>query len=427
MSPETAAPLFGCKARVFPKSKDLPAAPIVSDTHPREPFPLFLLLPQERALRPSTMVCTMTRINSNGPVTGGSTSLDPSFDSLDEALQQGTMLGERAVRLQGGEISLADSAEELSLHMAEKTEEKHHAEREVKSEKPLETMLPEEIVEFFDDSHDVDAQAKLEELAGKLLNQRGAPRQEAGKAFGDNVTKQYLGLQYALRRGEKDGADPDILESLRDALADLELESGPEIRADLNTMQTAGEFATDAGGVARFQDTYRDIVMGEGTLAKTLDLALERFGTQDVGRGLKSLIAALGQDLSAARPSTDANRLQSLITDMYHLEVAATVLEGCGELSEKLAGQGEPALDSSRLMRDLVGLTGEKWLSESRFTTLAQDHGVKSPQGTIAFLSGARTVLRDLPVQMFPDGDTRQNVLNALQGALDTAIDAEEE
>jgi len=369
----------------------------------------------------------MTRINSNGPITGGSTSLDPGFDSLDESLQQGTMLGERAVRLQEGEVSLADSAEELSLHMAEKTEDKHHAERKVKSEKPLESMLPEEVVEFFDDAHEVDAQAKLEELAEKLLKQGGSPRQEAGRAFGDNVTKQYLGLQYALRRGEQDGAGPEVLENLRDALTDLELESGPEIRAGLNTMQTAGEFAADAGGVARFQDTYRDIVLGEGTLAKTLDLALERFGTQDVGRGLKSLIAALGQDLSAARPSTDASRLQSLLTDMYHLEVAATVLDGCGELSEKLAGKGEPALDSSRLMRDLIGLTGEKWLSESRFASLAQDHGVRSSQGTIAFLSGARVVLRDLPVQMFPDGDTRQNVLNALQGALDSAIDAEEE
>ena len=161
-----------------------------------------------------------------------------------------------------------------------------------------------------------------------------------------------------------------------------------------------------------------------------VELALEtlqRFGSQDVGRGLKSLIGALGQDLAATRPSTDASRLQSLLTDMYHLEVAATVLESCGELSDKLAGQGEKPLDSTKLMRDMVGLTNEKWVSESRFTKLAQDHGLASPTTTIAFLNGTRGMLRDLPVQIYADADTRQNLMNALQGALDTAIDAEEE
>lgn len=369
----------------------------------------------------------MTRINSSGAIIGGSTQLEAGFDSLDEELQQGSMLGERAVRMQAGEISLTDSAEELSLHMAEKTEEKHHAERKVKSEKALETLDAGEIVEFFDDAHDVDAQDKLRELTDKLLKEGGSPRQQAGKTFGENPAKQYLGLQYALRQGEKDGADPGILDAIRDALVDLELESGPEIRASLNTLKTAGEFAPDSAGVEQFQATYRDIVLGEASLARTLDLALQRFGPQDVGRGLKSLIGALGQDLAATRPSTDANRLQSLLTDMYHLEVAATVLESCGELSDKLAGQGEQQLDASKLMRDMVGLTGEKWASESRFTKLAQDHGVASPTGTIAFLNGTRGMLRDLPVQIYTDADTRQNLLNALQGALDTAIEAEEE
>lgn len=369
----------------------------------------------------------MNPISNNGSISSRSALYDSGYDSLEEDLQEGTMLGERAVRMQAGEISLTDSAEELSLHMAEKTEEKHHAERKVKSEQALETLGTEEIVEFFEHAHDADAQAKLEELTEKLLQEGGSPRQEAARTFGDNATKQYLGLQYALRKGEEEGAAPDILEAIRDALTDLELESGPEIRAGLNTLQTAGEFAPDAGGVEHFQNAYRDIVLGEGTLSKALDLALERFGAQDVGRGLKSLIGALGQDLAATRPSTETSRLQSLLTDMYHLEVAATVLEGCDELSAKLGEQGESPLDTGRLMRDLVGLTGDKWVSESRFTSLAQDHGIRSPQGTIAFLSGVRGMVRDLPVQIFADPETRQSLINALQGALDAAIDAEEE
>ena len=326
--------------------------------------------------------------------------------------QTGTLLGEKAVDISGEISSLGDAAEEISLHMAEKSEDKHHAERKVKSERPPQLLQPAEIVEMLEQARDPDAQAKLDALAAE--------------SFGD-VSKQYLALQYALRQGERENASAELLESLRDALADLEIESGPQIRAGLNTLRTAGEFAQDAQGVEAFQNTYRDIVLGENTLGKTLDLALQRFGGKDVARGLAQLVAALGQDLASARPSTEPSKLQALTADLYHLQVAVTVLEGCGELSARLKDDGLGAVDSERLMRDLVGITGEKWLSDSRFTTLATQHRVASVEGRIVFLTGVKTMLRELPVQVFPDPDARQSVLNAVQGALDIAIDEEDQ
>jgi len=367
----------------------------------------------------------MNRIDTGG-VTPGYTSLgqQPGMDSGQR--QAGTLLGEKAVLLQGEVSSLGDAAEELSLHMAEKTEDKHHAERKVKSERPMELLQPSEIVEMLQQSKDGGAQAKLEALTEKLLSGKGSPRQQAAQAFGD-VSQQYLGLQYALRKGEQEGASPEVLEGIRDALADLEIESGPRIRAGLNTLGTAGEFAPDAQGVQAFQDTYRDIVLGENTLGKTLDLALERFGGKDVARGLKQLVAALGQDLAAARPSTEPSRLQALTGDLYHLQVAATVLEGCGELSGALQAKGLGKIDGERLMRDLVSVTGEKWIGESRFSGMARQHGVTSLEGRIAFLTGVKAMLRELPLQVFPDSDTRQSILNAVQEALDIAIDEEDQ
>ena len=340
--------------------------------------------------------------------------------------QTGTLLGEKAVDISGEISSLGDAAEEISLHMAEKSEDKHHAERKVKSERPPQLLQPAEIVEMLEQARDPDAQAKLDALAQKLLSGTGSPRQQAAESFGD-VSKQYLALQYALRQGERENASAELLESLRDALADLEIESGPQIRAGLNTLRTAGEFAQDAQGVEAFQNTYRDIVLGENTLGKTLDLALQRFGGKDVARGLAQLVAALGQDLASARPSTEPSKLQALTADLYHLQVAVTVLEGCGELSARLKDDGLGAVDSERLMRDLVGITGEKWLSDSRFTTLATQHRVASVEGRIVFLTGVKTMLRELPVQVFPDPDARQSVLNAVQAALDIAIDEEDQ
>jgi type III secretion protein W len=339
--------------------------------------------------------------------------------------QAGMAMGETAVRV-SGEFSLADSAEELSLHMAEKTESKTHAERTVKADRPVQVMDMDQIEELLDQTHDADANAKLGELTKKLLDGKGNPREQAGQAFED-ISQQYLAMQHALQKGEKEGASVDVLEGLRDAIADMEMESGPEIRAGINTLRTAGAFASDATGVADFQRTYRDVVLGENSLSKTLNLAIERFGEKDVGRGVKQLIQALGADLAATTPSSDSNRLQSLVQDLYQLEVAVTVLDGCADLSAVQEARGHAPLDSTKLMRDLVSVTGERWVSAGRFTGIADTHNVRDLEARIPFLTGIKQMLRDLPVQIYPDTDTRQSILGASQEALDIAIDQEDE
>ncbi|MFY2022938.1 type III secretion system gatekeeper subunit SctW [Achromobacter dolens] len=366
----------------------------------------------------------MNRIDAGLPPSAFSSTT--SHADIQHGQQQvGTMLGQAATAVDG-EVSLADSAEELSLHMAEKTEDKHHAERKIGRDAPLQMLSAEAIVAYLAESHDADAQEKLIELARHLLAGQADPRQAAARAFGD-AAGQYPGLQYALRQGERDGAPEDVLDGLREALADLELESGPQIRASLNTIGAAAGYADDARGVADFQRTYQDVVLGEASLAKTLTLALERFGGKDVGRGLQQLIQALGQDLAAARPSTSPDRLQALMQDLYQLGVAVTVLDGCGELGEKMAREHGKPLAADQLMRDLVNVSNEKWISESRFTALAASHGADSVAARITFLGGVRAVLKDLPLPMYPDPDARQSVLGAAQLALDAAIDEEYE
>lgn len=366
----------------------------------------------------------MNRIDAGLPPSAFSSTTSQAAPQNGQQ-QVGTMLGQAALAVDG-EISLADSAEELSLHMAEKTEDKHHAERKIGRDAPLQLLSAEAIVAYLAESHDADAQEKLIELARHLLAGGADPRQAAARAFGD-AARQYLGLQYALRQGERDGAPEDVLDGLREALADLELESGPQIRASLNTISAAAGYAGDARGVADFQRTYQDVVLGEASLAKTLALALERFGGKDVGRGLQQLIQALGQDLAAARPSTSPDRLQALMQDLYQLGVAVTVLDGCGELGEKMAREHGKPLAADQLMRDLVNVSNEKWISESRFAALAASHGADSVAARITFLGGVRAVLKDLPLPMYPDADARQSVLGAAQLALDAAIDEEYE
>ena len=361
-------------------------------------------------------------------------AFNPAASTFDTALRQGGArqdavghFGGQQVQVDDANSVLADAAEEISLHHSEKAETKHSSERKKEATRALELMSPEAILEYMDAAQAHENPEQLVQLAKRMLSgQGGDPAAQAKKAFGE-PTQQFMALQYALHQGEREGVAPDILDTLREALDDLEMEHGPAIRADINTVGTAAQGARSREDVQVFQATYRDVVLGNNSLAGTLQLALARFGGGDFAAGLARLTQALGQDLAAARPSGDPARLQSLVQDLYHLGVASTVLDACKELHAKLGSQhGAMPGSPVGLMQDLVGISAEKWVAGSRFTTLSEKFGATGVEPQIHFLTGVKVLMRDMPIKVFADADQRQTVFQAVQDALDTAIDRED-
>ncbi|MDK2123484.1 type III secretion system gatekeeper subunit SctW [Parachitinimonas caeni] len=323
-----------------------------------------------------------------------------------------------------------DSVEEISMHFSEKAEEKDLKERQLESHHQMEVMKVEEILAYLQAMQDQNDPEKLAATAKRMLdkNNQASPRQTARQSFGD-LAGQYLALQYAARRGEEDGADPAILERIHDAIAEMETDFGPQIRATLNSANAASaEFHSSPSTAAQLRNTYQDIVVGQDTLANTLRSVLERFGEDDFPRAVAGLIKALGDDLAAARPSKEPARLQAILTDLYQLEVTVTILDQCKDLAATLKkDHGLTTVDSLKLMKDLVNITAERWVNSNRFTALADQHGAKEPTPQVSFISGVKQSLRDMPVKIFADTDTRQALLTAVQDALDIAIEKEEE
>lgn len=360
---------------------------------------------------------------------------------LGQAPPQGQQAQTRTGSFQGELVTvkdeasvLADAAEEISLHHSEKAEQKRFAERNCQPEQPFAVLQAQEIMAYLEACQAFDDPQKLAALAKRMQSGQENPRELARQQSRDPA-QQYMLMQHALRDGAQSGAAPEALEELCDALADLEMEAGPQIRAGINTIGTAREHAHGAEDIARFQATYQDVVLGHPSLAQTLQLVLERLGGptgEDFARGLQGLVKALGADLAATRPSQDGNRLQALVQDLYQLEVTATVLDGCKELNAALTTRfGTRGFEPVQLMKELVAVSGEKWVSASRFTGLADRLGVSGGTNgvgaSIAFQTAVKALVRDLPTKVFPDADVRQSTLNAVQEALDQAIDQEEE
>lgn len=359
------------------------------------------------------------------------TGLTPTHDEAKGELpgQKGELDGQK-VTVKDTASMLADAAEELSLDKGEKAEEKRFDELKWKPE--ASGILVHEIGEitaYLDAAAELDSAAELVALAKRMQSAEGHPRELARQQSRDPTT-QYMLLEYALRDGEANGTPEAVLEDLRDAMADLEVASGPQIRAGLNTVGVAAGQGGTAQDIATFQGTYRDVALGNHSLSQTMSIVLERLGGpqgEDVTRGLQGLIRALGADLSATRPSTDPARLKVLVTDLYQLEVVSTVLDGCRELAATLDSRhGTTGLKPVDLMKELVSVTGEKWVSAQRFSSLAEKFGATEVPAQIAFQRGVKGMLGELPVQVFSDIDARAAVLSAAQAALDEAVDREE-
>ena len=342
--------------------------------------------------------------------------------------ESGRFRGEQLQVLVAPETGLSsDAAEEISLHLAESAEDEAFDRDSIEARNPLQLMGLEQVLAYLQAAQQGADADKLKALAERLLSASGHPGVMARQGLPD-PTQQFLALQYALHQGQRDGAPAERLQALRDALADLEDDHGPQIRARLNTVAVLGPAAADPQAVGTLQQTYEDLVLGAPTLARTLELALARFGNQGYASGLKTLVAALGADLAAARPSTSMVRLQALLQDLYQLEVVQTVLDGAEDLARALQQRhGHDGLDAPALVRQVVALTQERWVAASRFESLASELGVPDGPARIGLLTGMKALLRDLPPRVFNDAESRQTVMDALQAALDAAIAHEEE
>ena len=344
-------------------------------------------------------------------------------------LLRGQMGGQEFI-VESEASALGDAAEEISLHYAEKAESKHTAERKKEVAKPPALMSPEAIESLIEETEgESEGRRKLQDFARRVIAASGSAGQLASASF-TRPSGQLLALQYALQQGEKEGASEAVLADLREAIEDLSAEHGPRIRADLNTIGVAREGARGPVDVAQFQSTYEDLVLGKGTLSSSLELVLDKFGESGFTVGLERLKRALGQDLASARPSTDAAHLESLVQDLYHLGVTSTILDGCRDLKAELSaryGTSLALMDPVPLTKELVRLSGEKWVSAGTLVGLAERSGARDVEPQINFLTSIKNLLREMPPQIFVDGDQRQRVLSAVQEALDMAIDREEE
>ena len=277
------------------------------------------------------------------------------------------------------------------------------------------------------------ASQATDKLARAILKQPDRIRRHAEEAEGD-PTAQFLMLMEAADAIESGQAGPDATgtaaAAVREVLEEMFAERGDRILADVNTVETYSRLSSEQA--RQFRSVYHDAAIGSETLGGVVSHLLRLVGEANTGSSFadvhRSMIAALGLDLAAVRPSTDKAKLQALINDLYHLEVIGTLIEASDTLAGQLKSRhGLAPFVSTRLTTDLVNLAGERWVDADHFKRLADRYQAMEPlEATVDFLTGVRNLIKEIPVKVFPTPENRQTLIDAAQGAVDYAIDREE-
>lgn len=346
----------------------------------------------------------------------------------------GAFRGEGVVARSADSLVL-DAAEELSFAMADRRDAKSLAERKLsfgerRAARP--GLPPERLEELVDTMTREVGETGLKALTDAAKGDKpatpGALMGLVRKAY-DDVSHQYLALEVLKSEVEPgDAAAADVIEQ---ALVDHLSNHGPEIRAGLNIGDAVAAFASpETLGEARaLRDFYRTTVLGHDHPAKTYESILERYGTAGFSDALRFLIKALGDELNADGPSMPVARLKPILDDLYQLGVLNAVHDECAEMLGRLERRFGPGHggDATDLMRTLLPLSTQSWVSASDLDRISERVGVKdSIEAEIYFLREMTAVTRALPPKIFTDDTARTNLIVASQTALDQAIAREE-
>ena len=308
--------------------------------------------------------------------------------------------------------------------MAHKVEEKHHTERKFAPERARRVVHADEVVDAMQQSHEPDAHAKLVELTKHLLAGHDGPRKLVTQSYRD-VTQQYLALQYALRQGERQQTPDNKLERLRTAIADLESDHGPSIRAGLNALPAAAEFARTAEGVGTFltptaTSCWAPLAVADaghqpGAVRRRQHRKGHPAADQRAGRGpgrRGAIDAAIAPECAGIRPVQAGghdHRAGKLRRDRQRHEQPG------------LHGRGQ-----GPLLTDIVAITDSRWVDANTIGA-----GRETRRGPVArpdrLFKSVRNIFRHFPCIPIPTKETRDAVLDANQAALDINIAKEDE
>jgi len=274
-----------------------------------------------------------------------------------------------------------------------------------------------------------------EALASLLEDVEGLPKEEESLFQMMKTLRfqpQQLGMK--LRDSQRlpkltEREKEETLEQVEDELRELEHTHSGRILASKNSLNSALQSDNPQG----FIEGYSELVESSGGFSQTFEQLISRYKPIELLSVLPLMKQALGDDIRADLRSTDKIKLEFLLNEIAYMQISSNFLKLGGDLIAGLQrlfyAEKKPSpftTDEQKFLLALIKTVSGGWVSPSQFDRLASELSLDDGPPTIYFLHGTKHLLRELPFKVFTDDESRSAVLEAVQTALDHAIEREE-
>lgn len=338
----------------------------------------------------------------------------------------GSFLGQAASVVTDPMSLLADAAEELTFSV-DTTDEFELDERK---EDDSALKAQEERVKLYKDlMHEAGKTQEMDRLVDGLRNAR--TKQEAlrqvRERFPDS-SDAWAALDYALEKLEKEGAPEEVIAAAREARDELMAEDGPAIRAGIQATIAAQDY-DGVGDSDGLRGLYRQAVCDFAEVNALFDHILEKYGLEKFDQAMDFLVRTLSSDLSADVPSMEKSHLESVNANLGLVRLVQSAYAQCDKVMDRWQAvhgvEGCP-LDSRALLGKILNLRKENFLGAAQIDRIAAEARPPDIEREVLFLQELLQMTRSFPTQLFDGAAGRMKVLDAVQDAVDGAIERED-
>lgn len=348
-----------------------------------------------------------------------------SMEAAAGAAATGSLMGKNATEVESPMSLLADSAEELTFSMGEKEQTKL-SERKTRSSTDKESILErvrlyQELIHKSGKSREVD---DLVDAMRTAISGRQALR-EAHARFKDE-TDAFAALQYAR---EKLRENKTACDAIDEALAMLEAESGPRIIAGIHAGLEAAGF-TELGDADSLKNLYRKIIFDFGNAHEAFAHIQEKYGSDGFDQAVAFLFKTLGADLASCVPSDEPAHLANITKDLGVVRLLQSVYVLCDQVMtrwENTHGVKNAQLSSMSLMDAILSWRDKAFLGKSDVDQVVVKANAPDIEREVLFLQDLLGATRQFPDRLFDGTQGRSKVVDAVQEAVDYAVEREDE
>ena len=352
------------------------------------------------------------------------------FHQAESSSVSGSFMGNAVVQVPSPESLLADAAEELSFS-ADTTDD---FELEERRERDKIRESEEERVKLYQElMHEAGKSEELNQMRDSLRNRADSRRAlDKVREYFPDPSDAWAALKQMQEELRREGADESLIKDVDvdAAVAELEEREGPAIRAGVQGALAAAGFA-DLGGSDEMRDFYRRTVCEFSTVNDVFAHVLESYGG-DFERAMDFLFSALSADIAADTPSMGVRHLESVHENLGKVRLTQSAYRLCETMMDRWQNvhgvkMRENSLTAMGLLGDIVDLRTKRFLGAAQIEGILAKAGAPDIEREVLFLQELMTTARKFPTALFDDEQGRMKVLDAVQEAVDRAVEREDE